>query len=100
MGAGEIRAQPFAGLQLMRRDQGAAVAAAPAREPGEWAFSLVDGDAGATKFGDDLPLRQRQMLAAKLVDLGPQRFPVSYCVRRRALCRAPCGPACCRWRRS
>jgi hypothetical protein len=33
MGAGEIRAQPLAGLKLMRLDQGAAIASAPARQP-------------------------------------------------------------------
>ena len=54
----EIGAQPLAGLQLLRLDQRAAVAAAPAREPGERAFGFVDGDAGAAEFGDDLACGQ------------------------------------------
>ena len=79
MGAGEIRAQPFAGLQLMRRDQGAAVAATAAREPGQRAFRLVDGDAGAAELGRDLTLRQGQMPAAEAVD----RRPLRVMLRRR-----------------
>ena len=68
MGAGEIGAQPLARLQLMRLDQGAAVAAAPARQPGERAFGLIDGDVGAAELGRDLALRQGEMLAAKAID--------------------------------
>ena len=40
IGAGEIGAQALAGLQLMCFDEGAAVAAAPAGEPGERAFGV------------------------------------------------------------
>ena len=47
----------------MRLDQRAAVAAAAAREPGERAFELVDGDVGAAELGDDLLPIEREMLA-------------------------------------
>ena len=78
--AGEIGAQPLAGLKLMRLDQGAAVAPTPARQPGERTFGFIDGDAGAAEFGRDLPFRQVEMLAAKAIDC-----------RRRKFARAACG---------
>jgi hypothetical protein len=57
MGACEIGTQPFAGRKLMRLDQGAAIAAAPARQPGHRAFGFIDGDVGAAAFGRDLLFR-------------------------------------------
>ena len=75
MRAGEISAQPFTGLQLMRLDQCAAVAPAPAREPGQRAFSFIDGDAGAAEVRDDLPLRQGEMLRAEIIDDRLRRLP-------------------------
>jgi hypothetical protein len=66
--ASEIGAQPLAGLELMRLDQGAAVASAPARQPSERAFGFIDGDIDAAEFGRDLPFGQVEMLAAKAVD--------------------------------
>ena len=53
-------AQALTGLQLMRLDQGAAVAAAPARQPDQWTFSLVDDDGRAAELGGDLPLQPTQ----------------------------------------
>ena len=70
IGACEIGAQALAGLQLMRFDERAAVAAATAREPGKWAFGFVDDDGRAPELGDDLALRQVETLGAKAVDLG------------------------------
>jgi len=52
-------------LQLMRFNHGAAIAAAPAREPSERTLALVDGNAGMAEFGRDLTLRQGKMLTAK-----------------------------------
>jgi hypothetical protein len=68
MSMGEIRAQPLARLQLVRFDQSAAVAPTPAREPNQRAFSFVDDDAGAAEIGDDLALRQSEMLSAKAIN--------------------------------
>ena len=53
MGPREIGAQALARLQLVRLDQGLPVAAAPARQPGERTFALVDSDrwASATRLG-------------------------------------------------
>jgi hypothetical protein len=44
MRTGEIGAQPLAGLELMRLDQGAPIASAPARQPRERALGFIDGD--------------------------------------------------------
>ena len=63
-------AQPLAGLKLMRLDQRAPIASAPARQPGERTFGVIHGDLGAAVFGRDLPLGQFQMLAAKAINRG------------------------------
>jgi hypothetical protein len=64
MGAREIGPQPLAGQKLVRSDQGTAVASAPSRQPGEWAFGFIDRDIGAAAFGRDLSFCQVEMLAA------------------------------------
>jgi hypothetical protein len=74
MGAGEIGTQLFAGLELMRLNQGAPIAATPSRQPGEWAFCFVDINFRAAEFGRDLPLGKFQMLAAKRIDRRRRRF--------------------------
>ena len=68
MGAGEIDAQPLAGLKLMRFDEGTAVAPTTARKPGQRTFRFVDGDIGAAELGRDLALGQLKMLPEKAVD--------------------------------
>src|SRR4029077_10018230 len=68
MRAGKIRTQSFSGLQLIRLDQGAAIASAPARQPDKRAFRFIDDNAGAAELGDDLALRQSKMLRAKAVN--------------------------------
>ena len=68
MRAGKIRTQSFSRLQLMRLDQGAAIASAPARQPDKRAFRFIDDNAGAAEVGDDLALRQSKMLRAKAVN--------------------------------
>jgi hypothetical protein len=74
MCSGEIRAQPLAGLQLFGLDQGPAVAAAPARQPSQRAFRLIDRHFGVAVFGRDLVLRQVEVLAAKTIDFGLRGF--------------------------
>jgi len=68
MRAGKIRTQSFSRLQLIRLDQGAAIASAPARQPDKRAFRFIDDNAGAAELGDDLALRQSKMLCAKAVN--------------------------------
>jgi hypothetical protein len=68
MCAGEIRPQPLTRLQLMRFDQGAATASAPAREPAQRAFNFIDDNIDRAAIRNDLPSRQSEMLSAKAVD--------------------------------
>jgi hypothetical protein len=65
MRTGKIRAKPLTGRQLMRLDQGAAIAPSSAREPAERTFCFIDNHVGPAVIGDDLPLRQDEMLSAK-----------------------------------
>jgi len=58
----------YSRLQLMRFDQGTAVASAPAGKPDKRTFRFIDGDAGAAKVSDNLPLTQGQMLGTKTID--------------------------------
>jgi len=67
MRAREIAAESFTSLELMRFDQGAAIASAPTREPGQRTFRFIDDDAGSAELCDDLPRRQSQMLSPKAV---------------------------------
>src|SRR6476646_6064769 len=62
----------------MRFDQRAAVAPAPARQPGQRAFCFIDNNPGASEVSNDLPLRQGEMLCAEIIDDRLQRL------RRRA----------------
>src|SRR4029077_8190177 len=64
----KTRTQSFSRLQLIRLDQGAAIASAPARQPDKRAFRFIDDNAGAAEFGDDLALHQSKMLRAKAVN--------------------------------
>jgi hypothetical protein len=77
MRAGKIRTQSFSRLQLIRLDQGAAIASAPVRQPDKRAFRFIDDNAGAAELGDDLALHQSKMLRAKAVNdrLGSLRLP-------------------------
>ncbi len=75
----------------MRFDIAAAVAAAPAGEPGERTFAFIDGDTGAAEFGRDLPLRQGKMLAAKRIDFRLRRIRNVFC---RLAIRAAHGRTC------
>jgi hypothetical protein len=68
MCAGEIRAQPLTRLQLMRFDQGAAIASASSREPSQRAFYFIDDNLDAAAIRDDLSLCQSEMLSAKAVN--------------------------------
>jgi hypothetical protein len=43
-------------------------AVAPAHKPSQRAFRLIGRDAATAELGCDLPLRQREMLAAECVD--------------------------------
>jgi hypothetical protein len=47
--------------ELMRLDQGAAAAFAPARQPGERTFGVVDGNLAAAELGDDRAPRYGEM---------------------------------------
>ena len=73
VGAGEVGAQPLAGLQLHRLDQRAAVARLAAREPGERTFAGIECDASAADVGFDLALRNREMLAEERIDRAAAR---------------------------
>ena len=90
MRAREIGAQALAGLQLMRLDQGAAIAPAPPREPGQRTFAVIDGDGRASEFSDDLALRQGQVARADtpISALGGAARRGVICVQERS-CAAP-----------
>jgi hypothetical protein len=75
--AREIRSQPFSRLQLMRFNQRPPIAAAPAGEPNERAFRLVDCDAGMAEASDDLSFRKDEMLRAKAVNCRLRRLRAS-----------------------
>ncbi len=77
----------------MRLDQGPAVAAAPAGQPGQRALGFIDGDAGVALLGRDLALRQVEMLTAEGIDRRPLRF------RRGKRGRAGLGAYCGKWHR-
>jgi hypothetical protein len=88
----QIGAPPLAGLQLMRLDQGAAAASAPARQPGERTFGVVDGNLAAAELGDDRAPRYGEMAAAKAVDLGLRQVgQARRFARLAAACKASSG---------
>lgn len=68
MPAGEVGPQLFAGDELIVADHCPSVAALAAREPGQWAFTVVDNDIGDAAFGHDRARRQRKMLRAMRID--------------------------------
>jgi hypothetical protein len=70
MCAGKIRTESLTGCQLMRFNQGAAVTPPPACEPAQGAFCFIDEHAHWAVIGDDLPLRQYEMLSAEALDAG------------------------------
>jgi hypothetical protein len=74
MSPGEIGAQPLARLQLLRFDQGMAVATAAAGQPSQQTFRLVDRDRGAASVGRYLFMRQIEVLAAKRFDVRRRGF--------------------------
>jgi hypothetical protein len=53
MGIGEISPQSFAGLKLVRFDQSAAIAPAPARKPDQGTFVFIDYNPGAANVSVD-----------------------------------------------
>jgi hypothetical protein len=55
MSARKFGTQALAGLQLMGFDQGAAIATASPRQPGEWTFGIVDQNTDIALRRRDLP---------------------------------------------
>ena len=68
--AGEISAQPLAGLQLCGFDQRTAIAPFAPREPGQRTLGQVNGDPRTAASGFDVFMRQREVLTGKWVDPG------------------------------
>lgn len=74
---GEIAAQPLTGLQLMRCNQGAPVAAAPSGEPDQRTFRFVDNNAVTAVFGFNFAMTDIEVSAAEFIDERPLhiRYP-------------------------